>query len=61
MGNVLQGGSGLSPDIDDNIIKIFTTDLVPKRQFADTAKPVYTQFFPILMGGNHTHFQTTPF
>jgi hypothetical protein len=37
----------LSSDIDDNIIKIFAADMVPERQFADTAKPVYTQYFRI--------------
>jgi hypothetical protein len=47
MGNVFEACSRLSSDIDNYSIEILAPDMVPECQFANSAKPVYTQPFTV--------------
>ena len=44
VGNILKGRSGCAADIDNDLFKIFTRDMMPHGQFADPAEPGHPQF-----------------
>jgi hypothetical protein len=44
VGKVFDRGAGLSADIDDEFIKIFSLYVIPDREFSNPAESVYTEF-----------------